>query len=144
MRWCATIPVPFLSPPTARYTENGQRLNVGDGLWRSVKAKGKYRLFVSDVEAQQAAFIGTLEEHNADATLGTPVLVALRLKIAGNEISEVEQFIARNADAAKRVESLGRPRPAFTASRAASGAHVARGSHNDGEQVLHGHAAERR
>jgi hypothetical protein len=98
----------------ARYTENGQRLNVGDGLWRSVKAKGKYRLFVSDVEAQQAAFIGTLEEHNADATLGTPVLIALRLKIAGNEISEVEQFIARNADAAKRVEALGRPRPAFT------------------------------
>lgn len=99
---------------TARYTENGQRLGVGDGLWRSVKAKGKYRLFVSDIEAQQVAFIGTLEEHNADATLGTPVLIALRLKIAGNEISEVEQFIARNADAAKRVEALGRPRPAFT------------------------------
>ena len=39
----------------ARYTENGQRLDVGDGLWRSVKAKGKYRLVVADIEAQQVA-----------------------------------------------------------------------------------------
>jgi hypothetical protein len=98
---------------TARYTENGQGLVVGDGLWRSVKAKGQYRLVVSDIDAQQVAFIGTLEEHNADPTLGTPALVALRLKIAGNEITEIEQFIARNADAAQRVEALGRPHPLF-------------------------------
>ena len=97
----------------ARYTENGQRLGVGDGLWRSAKAKGKYRLVVADTEAQQVALIGTLEELNADPTLGTPALVALRLKLVGNEIAEVEQFIARNIDAAKRVESLGRPHPLF-------------------------------
>jgi hypothetical protein len=98
---------------TARYTENGQRLVVGDGLWRSVKAKGQYRLLVSDTDAQQVAFIGTLEEHNADPSLGTPALVALRLKIAGNEITEIEQFIARNGDAAQRVEALVRPHPLF-------------------------------
>jgi hypothetical protein len=99
-----------------RYTENGQRLAVGDGLWRSVKAKGRYRLVVADTEAQQVALIGTLEEQNADPTIGTPVLIALRLKIAGNEITEVEQFIARNVDAAKRVEALGRPHPTFSQS----------------------------
>jgi hypothetical protein len=98
----------------ARYTENGQRLAIGDGLWRSVKAKGKYRLVVADTEAQQAALIGTLEELNADPTMGTPVLVALRLKVVGNEIAEIEQFIARNVDAAKRVEALSRPHPLFT------------------------------
>jgi hypothetical protein len=96
-----------------RYTENGQRLTVGDGLWRSVKAKGKYRLVVADTEAQQVALIGTLEEHNADPDVGTPALIALRLKVVGNEIAEIEQFIARNIDAAKRVEALGRPHPLF-------------------------------
>jgi hypothetical protein len=71
-------------------------------------------LFVADAEAGQVAFIGTLEEHNADPTKGTPALVALRLKVAGNEITEIEQFIARNVDAAQRVEALGKPNPAFT------------------------------
>jgi hypothetical protein len=99
---------------SVRYTENGQRLAIGDGLWRSVKAKGKYRLVVADTEAQQVALIGTLEELNADPTLGTPAVVALRLKLAGNEIVEVEQFIARNIDAAKRVEALGRPNPLYS------------------------------
>ena len=98
---------------SARYTENGQRLEVGDGLWRSVKAKGKYRLVVADTEAQQVAVIGTLEEENADPLLGTPALIALRLKIVAGEITEVEQFIARSVDAAKRVEALGRPDPLF-------------------------------
>src|SRR6185295_6997479 len=48
--------------PNAKFTENGQRLNPGDGFWRSVIAKGKYRLFVTDVEAGQVAFIGTITE----------------------------------------------------------------------------------
>lgn len=104
--------VPIAS--TARYTENGQRLAIGDGLWRSVQTKGRYRLFVTDVEAGQVAFIGTLEEQNADPTRGTPALIALRLKVAGNEISEIEQFIARSVDAATRVEALGKPNPLFT------------------------------
>ena len=98
---------------TARYTENGQRLTVGDGLWRSVRSKGKYRLIVADTEAQQVAFVGTLEEENADPLLGTPALIALRLKIAAGEITEIEQFITRSVDAAKRVEALGKPHPTF-------------------------------
>jgi hypothetical protein len=96
-----------------RYTENGQRLEVGDGLWRSVRARGKYRLIVADTEAQQVAFIGTLEEQNSDPLLGTPALIALRLKLAAGAITEVEQFITRSVDAAKRVEALGRPHASF-------------------------------
>jgi hypothetical protein len=99
---------------TARYTENGQRLTIGDGLWRSVQRYGKYRLIVADTEAQQVALIGTLEEQNADPLLGTPALIALRLKVVAGEITEVEQFIARSVDAAKRVEALGRPHAAFS------------------------------
>ncbi len=97
-----------------RFTENGQRLTIGDGLWHSMKAKGTYRLFVSDVDAGQVAFIGTLDEENSDPAKGTPALIALRLRIAGNQITEIEQEVVRNMDAANRVAALGSPHPLFT------------------------------
>ena len=65
---------------TVRFTENGQRLTVGDGSWRSMIGKGTYRLFVSDPRAGQVAFIGTLREENQQNKDGAPVLIALRLK----------------------------------------------------------------
>jgi hypothetical protein len=97
-----------------RFTENGQRLAIGDGLWHSMKSKGAYRLFVSDIDAGQVAFIGTLDEENADPTKGTPALIALRLRVMGNQITEIEQEVARNLDAANRVAALGAPHPLFT------------------------------
>ena len=45
---------------TVKFTENGQKLPVGDGSWRTMVGKGTYRLFVSDPKAEQVAFIGTL------------------------------------------------------------------------------------
>src|SRR5690606_9427139 len=48
--------------PNAKFTEDGQRLMIGDGLWNTMKAKGKYRLFVTDVPAQQVAVLATLYE----------------------------------------------------------------------------------
>jgi hypothetical protein len=97
-----------------RFTENGQRLTIGDGLWRSMKAKGSYRLFVTDVEAGQVAFIGTIQEENTDPAQGTPALIALRLRVAASEITEIEQAVIRSVDAANRVEALGRPHELFT------------------------------
>ena len=97
----------------ARFTENGQRLAIGDALWRSMKSKGSYRLFVSDVDAGQVAFIGMVNEENSDPAQATPALIALRLRVAGNRIAEIEQAVIRNVDAAKRVEALGAPNPLF-------------------------------
>ena len=96
-----------------RFTENGQRLGIGDALWRSMKSKGTYRLFVSDVDAGQVAFIGTVNEENSDPAQVTPALIGLRLRIVGNQITEIEQAVVRNVDAAKRVEALGRPNLRF-------------------------------
>ena len=31
--------------PNVRFTEDGQRLLIGDGLWNTMKGKGTYRLF---------------------------------------------------------------------------------------------------
>lgn len=97
-----------------RFTENGQQLYIGDGLWRSMRSKGPYRLFVSDVPAGQVAFIGTIEEDHRDPDRGQPALLALRLRIEDGEIGEIEQLVARNPEAAERVNELGEPHPVFT------------------------------
>jgi hypothetical protein len=96
-----------------KYTENGQRLELGDGTWRSLVGKGAYRLFVSDPQAGQVAFIGTLREENNNNLAGVPILIALRLRIEDRQISEIESFIVRSERAAQSVETLGKPHPLF-------------------------------
>ena len=96
-----------------RFTENGQRLEVGDGLWRSMKSKGRYRLFVTDVPAQQVTLLTTLEEDDRTPEGGVPALFALRLRLAGDRISEIEQMVVRQPDAARRVEAMGNPHPMY-------------------------------
>ena len=59
-------------PRNVKFTENGQRLNVGDGSWRTMVGKGTYRLFVSDPAGRPVAFIGTLREENAQNKDGAP------------------------------------------------------------------------
>jgi hypothetical protein len=96
-----------------KFTENGQRLEIGDGLWRSMRSKGRYRLFVTDVPAQQVTLLTTLEEDDRTPAAGVPALLALRLKIVGDRISEVEQIVVREPDAAVRVEAMGSPNPMY-------------------------------
>lgn len=96
-----------------RFTENGQRLEIGDGLWRSMKSKGHYRLFVTDVPAQQVALLTTLAEDDRDPTGNVPALMALRLKIEGDRVSEIEQIVIRDTGAAQRVEAMGEPNPIY-------------------------------
>jgi len=98
-----------------RFTENGQVLPVGEGLWKSMKTPGKYRLAVADPDAGQVALITTVVEDHADPAQGTPALLALRLKVADGRIAEIEQVVERNVQTAQRVEALGAPRAAFSA-----------------------------
>ncbi|MEO8466702.1 MAG: hypothetical protein ABI640_15280 [Gammaproteobacteria bacterium] len=99
--------------PNVRFTEDGQQLAIGDGLWNTLRAKGHYRLFVSDVPAGQVAFFGTIEEDHRDPDKGTAALIALRLKIRNQQITEVEQIVIRDENASKRVEALGAPNPIY-------------------------------
>lgn len=94
---------------SVKFTENGQRLALGDGSWRSMVGKGAYRLFVSDPQAGQVAFIGTLREENNQNKEGALVLLALRLKVESRQVSEIEIFVVRNERAAQNVEKLGTP-----------------------------------
>jgi hypothetical protein len=97
----------------ARFTENGQALQPGDGLWGTASAPGHYRLYVADPEDGQVGFIGTVLEN------GTPVLLALRLKIEDQTVSEVETIVARGQflptlpAAGPAMEARGQPRAQF-------------------------------
>lgn len=95
-----------------KFTENGQHLQIPDALWNSIAAKGTYRLFVSDPEAREVAFIGTIREE-ARTPDGAPAVLALRLRIDNRLISEVETLVVRNERAAENLEKLGQPNPVF-------------------------------
>jgi hypothetical protein len=96
-----------------RFTENGQELRLGDGLWGTATAPGKYRLYVADPEDGQVGLYGTVIEGD------NPVLMALRLKVEYGLISEVETIVVRSGGtpsfppAGKTMEEKGTPRPQF-------------------------------
>ena len=94
--------------PSATFTENGQRLALGDGLWRTVTGRGRYALTMADVEAGQAVMMGTIRE--ADV----PTILVVRVKVAREQISEIETLVIRNQMAAESLDSIGAPRPLWT------------------------------
>lgn len=80
--------------PDARYTENGQTLELGDGIWGvPVLKMGDYKLYFADPFAGQVGFIGTLYENSHQR------IVFLRLKIEPENklISEMEFLIPRSS-----------------------------------------------
>ena len=91
---------PKLFARDVKFTENGIRLPLGnEGLWFGMSGRGTYRFYVPDVETQQVAFIGTVIENTqargANTGEGAKVAIALRLKIVGGLITEVEQLAVR-------------------------------------------------
>jgi hypothetical protein len=96
-----------------RFTENGQELQLGDGLWGTASGRGKYKLYIVDPEDGQAGFYGTIIENE------NPVYMALRLKVEYGLISEIETIVVRSAGATnfppagKTMEDKGTPRPQF-------------------------------
>ena len=91
-----------------KYTENGQRLLLGDGFWNSVTGRGTYKLHVTDQTAGQVVTFSTMRE------AGNPMIIAVRLKIDGNRrLTEIETLVAHSEGGAKNLETLGQPRAAF-------------------------------
>ncbi len=99
----------------ARYTENGVELPLPDGLWRTLESVGRYRLFVADPREGSIGFFFKASEN------GAPLLVAMRLKVAGRQILEMESIVARlgatvggGPSGLERLDQLGEaPRPQF-------------------------------
>ena len=68
-----------------RSTENGATVATGEGLWRTAGRATDYRIYIADVPAGQAGFVGTILQ-----TDGKPLMLALRLKVADGAIHEIE------------------------------------------------------
>ena len=92
----------------AKFTENGQRLEIGDGLWHTATGKGGYALKLADVERGQAVLMGTIREGD------TPTVLVARLGVAGRAVTEIETLVIRDRDVAQRLDDVGTPRAAWS------------------------------
>ena len=98
----------------AKFTENGQRLTLDDGLWHTATGKGNYALKLADVERGQAVLLGTIRE--AD----TPTVLVARLGLANRRVAEIETLVIRDAQVAERLDEIGTPRSIWSAPVAAA------------------------
>jgi hypothetical protein len=73
-----------------RFTEDTVEMKLGEGLWKTVTALRPYRQDFLDVREGIAGTHTVVEES------GRPVLLALRLKVFGLALSEVETMVVRN------------------------------------------------
>jgi hypothetical protein len=73
-----------------RFTEDTVEMKLGEGLWKTVTALRPYRQDFLDVREGIAGTHTVVEEG------GRPVLLALRLKVFGLALSEVETMVVRN------------------------------------------------
>jgi hypothetical protein len=74
----------------ARFTEDAKELKLGEGLWKNASGLRRYRQDILDVRQGVAASQVIVEES------GMPVMLVLRLKVAGKKITEVETQVTRS------------------------------------------------
>jgi len=99
-----------------RYTENGVELGLQDGLWGTAKRAGKYRILIPDVQSQQVAYMGVLEE------AGHLICATTRLRVEDGYVTEIETLVNHPTlsgpglfgAGAKMLEDMGAPHPEFT------------------------------
>lgn len=84
-----------------RFTENGQQLTLGDGLWRTMTGLGTFRMVVPDTAAQRVAFLGSIRE------AGMPAMLAFDLAIRNDHIAEIETLVQRSVKSAEGFEKIG-------------------------------------
>ena len=94
--------------PDVRFTEDGAPMKLGDGLWRTIGALGPFRLDFDDLQRGQAGALVTVQEN------GNTALMALRLKVVGGRISQVESVLARKGELQSlQTDLLQAPLPIF-------------------------------
>ena len=72
-----------------RFTENGVGIQVGEGIWGSIRNKSDVALRVADTQAGTYTWYGLIYDHDAPAWAG------VRLKVKGAHVSEAEVIVAR-------------------------------------------------
>jgi hypothetical protein len=94
--------------PSVKFTENGQRLPLGDGLWHTATGKGGYALKLADVVRGQAVLMGTIREGDE------PTVIVARLGVVNRTAAEIETLVIRDRDLATRLDEIGTPRAAWS------------------------------
>jgi hypothetical protein len=88
-----------------KFTENTATLQLGDGLWVGAsEAPTTFKIYALDPTSHQAGLFAVMKEW------GKPVILALRLKIEGGKITEIEHVLARNVRDTS-MPNLTTPRP---------------------------------
>jgi len=72
-----------------KFTENGVGIQVGEGIWGSIRSKSDLGLIVPDASTGTVAWYGLIYDHDAPAYAG------VRLKVKGARVSEAEVIVAR-------------------------------------------------
>jgi hypothetical protein len=72
-----------------KFTENGVGIQVGEGIWGSIRSKSDFGLTVADASTGTVAWYGLIYDHDAPAYAG------VRLKVTNQRVSEAEVIVAR-------------------------------------------------
>ena len=96
-----------------RLTENGQTLAIGDGLWGTASARGKYLHVVAEPEIGAVVLTTVLRENDL------PVIAGIRLGVRDGLIAEAEMVVSRSdilfyKDGPANLEAMGAPAALWT------------------------------
>ena len=75
-----------------KFTEDNVRMQLGEGLWKTLSRVLPYRQEVIDVQA------GISGAHVLVEDAGSPAMAVVRLKVVDGRIAEVETMVVRNRD----------------------------------------------
>jgi len=93
--------------PDVKYAQDNVPLKIGQALWATATARGKYIHYFADPEQGDVGVITTVDES------GVGVILIVRLKVRGGLITEAEQFVAHDPYGAAQYERLGKPDPGW-------------------------------
>jgi len=92
-----------------RFTEDTIEMKVGEGLWKTASKLTGYRQDILDVRQGVAGAHVVVEEN------GTPVMLAVRLKVEDQRVTEIETMVVRNQSEGQifDVAAVKTPNPAM-------------------------------
>ncbi len=122
--------------PDVQYAQDNVRLKIGQALWATATARGKYIHYFADPEQGDVGVITVVYEN------GIGAILIVRLKVEGGMITQAEQFVAHDPYGAANYEKLGKPDPGMARADSPGPARDARGARSGGVHVLRGPATQ--
>jgi hypothetical protein len=95
--------------PNLHYAQDNVPLKIGQALWATASARGKYIHYFADPEQGDIGFIGVVYEN------GVGAILIVRLKVEDGQITEAEQFLAHDPRGADLYQKMGAPDPLWLA-----------------------------